>query len=179
MNIDNEMIRAMQDCDTTKARVSNPYKKSEDLRGFLRSWDLHTRDQSLKAAPESIAATKTKIAAKKTDLVRTQAVFEALGTDLPSGPHTCEAILVKPPSGEAEMADTPPYREPAQEFQDYHGHVHKLCGRHVRFFYCCSEGFFCSIKEPHVHGSGEAQPSGWDWGIIDPKKLGSRDRGNA
>ena len=178
MNIDNEMIRAMQDCDTTKARVSNLYKKSEDLRGF-RSWDLHTRDHSLKAAPESIAATKTKIAAKENELVGAQAVFAVLGTDFHSGSHTCEAILVKPPYGEAFIADTPPCTEPAQEFQDYHGHVHKLCGRHVRFVYCCSEGFFCSIKEPHVHGSGEVQPSGRDWGMIDPKKLGSRDRGNA
>ena len=64
MNIDNELIRAMQDCDTTKARVSNLYKKSEDLRGF-RSWDLHTRDPSVKAAAESIAATKREIAAKE------------------------------------------------------------------------------------------------------------------
>jgi hypothetical protein len=57
MNIDNELIRAMQDCDTTKARVSNLYKKSEDLRGF-RSWDLHTRDPSLKAAAESDCCNK-------------------------------------------------------------------------------------------------------------------------
>jgi hypothetical protein len=64
MNIDNELIRAMQDCDTTKARVSSLYKKSEDLRGF-RSWDLHTRDPSVKAAAESIAATKREIAAKE------------------------------------------------------------------------------------------------------------------
>ena len=122
MHIDNEMIRAMQDCATTKARISNLYKKSEDLRG-VRNWDLHTRDQSLKAAPESIAATKTNIAAKENELVGVQAVSAVLGTDIHSGSHACEAILVKPPSGEACMADTPPCREPAQEFQDYHGHV--------------------------------------------------------
>ena len=34
----------------------------------------------------------------------------------------------------------------------------------IRTSYCCSEGFFYRIKEPHVYGSGEAQPSEWDWG---------------
>jgi hypothetical protein len=32
---------------------------------------------------------------------------------------------------------------------------------------------------PPVRGSGEALRAGWNWGINDPKKRSSPDRGNA